>query len=220
MANPRGIGRRRARIAHAFAVGAVAAAAAAPGFAPIFPGWNVWQIWQADDPTFSIMTIGESLDRQLQVWVEDQIKDNAPGSAVADPANPLALRGDQIQIIPEVTGLEVAAARGDIPEFAGALQIGTPKSKAVRRWVRFWNRGSATSLPWPHDENYMLEDVYTPSSSSSITNAPQPGSLAGAASSAADAAASGLKVLAVGAGVVLGVVVIAALVNSSRKAAA
>ncbi len=220
MAKPRGIGRRHHVRAHAFAMGESVGAAAAAGFAPIFEGWNVWDVWQADDPTFSVMTVGESLDRQLQVWVEDQIKDNAPGSAVADPANPLALRGAQIQIIPKVTGLEVAAARGDIPQLAGAAQLGSTGSKATLRTVRFWNRGTATSLPWPHDENYMLEEVYTPSSSSSVTNAPQPGSLAGSASAAADAAATGLKVLAIGAGVALGVVVIASLVNSSRKAAA
>jgi hypothetical protein len=195
-------------------------AAAAAGFVPIFAGWNVWDVWQADDPTFSIMNIGLDLDRELRIWVENEIKDNAPGAAVADPANPAALRGDQIQIIPHVNGLQSAATRGDIPELAGAMQIGSQGSKATLRTVRFWNRGSETSMPWAHDENYMLDQAYTPSSSNSATNAPQPSSLGATATTIAGDVGTGLKVVAIVGGVVLVGGVILALASASKKAAA
>lgn len=187
------------------------------GFLQVYPGWNVWDVWQADDPTFNIMDVGLSLERQLRIWVENEIKDNAPGSAVADPANPAALRGDQIQPIPKVAGLTVAQARGDIPTLAGALTIGSSGSGATLRTVRFWNRGAASVMPWPHDENYVVDAAYTPSTSNPVTNAPQPSSLGKSASELAADASSALTVLVVGAGVVLGVVLISSLVNS-RKA--
>lgn len=205
---------------HHARVGDAPAPAVPAGFAPVFPGWNVWDVWQADDPTFSIMNVGLDLERQLRIWVENEIAENATGAAVADPANPAALRGDQVQPIPEVSGLAAAATRANIPALAGAATLGSKDSKATLRTVRFWNRGASTIMPWPHDDNYLLDTVYTPSSDNAVTNAPQPSSLAGGASAAADAAASVVKVIAIGAGVVLAGVLVVALVNSSRKAAA
>ena len=113
------IGLRKGPRAHAHALPRApsrahvgAAADVAPttpaAFVPIFAGWNVWDIWQADDPSFSVMTLGESLERQLRVWVENAVKDGAPGAAVADPLNPAALRGAQVQPIGRVTDLKVA----------------------------------------------------------------------------------------------------------------
>lgn len=208
------------------------AAPAPAGFVPVFQGWNVWDVWQADDPDTNILgkiwTAGESSERLLRVWIEDQLRDNAPGSAVADPANPLALSGAQIQPIPSVKtvpisdadGLAVAATRADIPELAGALQLGNSDSKATLHTVRFYNRGALTLMPWPHDQNFVVDRAYIPSAQNPVTNSPPPSSLAGGASGALDDVKSVVTVLAVGAGLVLGVVLITALVNSSRKAAA
>ena len=196
--------------------------AAPAGFAQIFKGWNVWDVWQSQDPIQgiggSILNAGLSLDRQLKIWIEDNIKDNAPGVAVADPANPMALKGDQIQIVPAAGGLAVLQTRADVPGLAGALQLGEMGSQGLKRTVRFFNRGIEAAIAWPHDENYLLDTVYQPDPANAITSGPAPSSLAGAAGEALDTAGSVLKVVAIGAGVALGVVLIAALVNASRKA--
>jgi hypothetical protein len=189
------------------------------GFAPVFAGWNVWDVWQADDPTFSIMNAGLSLDRQLQIWVENEIKDNANGAAVADPANPAALRGDQIQLIPKVLDLTPVATRGSIPELAGALNVGSSGSKATLRTVRFFNRGTDAVLPWPHDENYVLDTVYQPDAANLVTSGPAPSSLAGAATAAADSALTVIKVVAVVAGVALLAMAVAKLADTRRAVA-
>src|SRR5260221_1499969 len=77
---------------HHGAVGAAAptpapASIVPPGLVPIFAGWNVWDIWQADKPSFDVIALRETLQRQLQVWIQNQIKDNAPCSPEADPRN-------------------------------------------------------------------------------------------------------------------------------------
>jgi hypothetical protein len=195
------------------------------GFVPIFAGWNVWDIWQADKPSFSVMTVGESLQRQLQVWIENAIKDGAPGAAVADPLNPAALRGDQIQPIAPVKGLAIAATRADIPDLAGA-KLDSGGDTATLRTVRFWSRATApryalaTTMPWAHDDDYLLNVVYQPSAGNAVTNAPQPGSLAGTGSDIAAGVGTALNVIAIGGAAVLGVVLIVSLVNSSKKVAA
>ena len=235
MTRARGIGRRpgvpAVRRRHHARVGD-SAPVALPGFVPIFQGWNVWDVWQADDPDTgllgSIWTAGESQERILRAWVEDQIKDNAPGAAVADPANPAALKGDQIQIIPQVPtvsqsnskGLSVVATREDIPTLAGEQQIGKSDSKATLVTVRFWNRGAQTTMPWAHDANFLLDRVYLPSAQNSVTNSPAPSSLAGSASGLADTAGTVIKVVAIGAGVVLASALILSLASMNRKAAA
>jgi hypothetical protein len=170
------------------------------GMAPVFPGWNVWSLWQADEPDQGVLgTIwhaGESNERLLRVWVEDQIRDNAPGAAVADPANPAALSGDPVLPIPHPTGLDITATRAEIPELAGATQLGTKGSTAQLVSVRFFNRGNLAVLPWPHDANFLLDTVWTPSASSPLTTGPGPGTLAGAASAAASAAGHALETVA------------------------
>jgi len=212
----RGIGRARHRSAR---VGAPA-----PGFVTVYPGWNVWALWRSDDPERGILgtlwNAGLSATRELQIWVEDQIKDNANGAAVADPANPFAARGDQIQLIPGANGLAVDATRADIPELSGSLQLGKKGSKASRVFVRFFNRGQQSLMPWPNDDNVLLDNSFLPSSTNSLTNGAAPSSLGGAATDLANSAESVVKVIAIGGGLVLATVLVIALANTSRKAAA
>lgn len=195
------------------------ATATPAGFAPVFPGWNVWDVWQADTPDQnvlgSIWTAGESEDRLLQVWVENELADNAPGVSVSDPLNPAALKGDQVQIIPSAQGLTAAATRASIPEIAGTLQLGTADSTARERTVRFYNRGSASVLPWPHDQNFVVDSVYTPSTTNPITSAPAPSSLAGAAGQATAALGHVVEVLAWGAGAIAAALLVSKLLRRS-----
>jgi len=187
------------------------------GFAPVFAGWNVWDLWQADDPDQSILgTIwhaGESQERLLRAWVETKLSDDAPGVAVADSLNPAALRGDQVQAIPKVSGLSAAAMRVDVPELAGAMQLGTADSKATLRSVRFFNRGDASFLPWPHDKNFVVETVYTPSASNPVTNGAAPGSLAGSASALGSGVGSSLETLSW----IVGGVALVAVISALRR---
>lgn len=180
-----------------------------PGFLTVFPGWNVWDIYQADEPDVGLleklMLAGLSRDRQLQVWVENNIKDNAPGSAVADPANPAALRGDQIQIIPKVTGLKDDVGR-ESAGIGGPIHIGDPDAtgEAQLRTVRFFNRAAQSSvMPWPHDGNYVVDASYVPSTSNPVTNAEAPGSLAGGITKAGESLMTGVKIAGVGIGLLL-----------------
>lgn len=212
-----------------FSVGAPAndappatSANAPPGFAQIFKGWNVWDVWQSQDPDTSIVddvaNLGVPLERQLRIWVEDWIKDHAPAAAVADPWNPAALRGAQVEIIPSAGGLELLQSRADVPGVAGAVQVGKEGSQAKKFTVRFFNRGDETATTWPHDKNYLLDGVYQPSASNPITSGAPPSSLAGAASGAADAAGSALKVVGVIAGVGVAALLVVALINASKGA--
>lgn len=173
------------------------------GFAPIFTGWNVWDLWQSDQPPFSIMELGESADRRLQVWVENAAS-AGNGAAIADPANPFALRGDQVQPIPSPSGLKVAATREDIPALAGNFKMSDdPTKTATLRTVRFYNRGVETSIPWPHDEELLLNVVYQPTAQNPLTGGPAPSSLAGTATSAGDSAVGLVKVAGYGVGAFL-----------------
>lgn len=178
------------------------------GFLTVFPGWNVWDIYQADDPDKglldTLMLAGLSRDRQLQVWVENNIKDNAPGTAVADPANPTALRGDQIQIIPKVTGLKIDAGRENAG-LGGEFHIGDKDATgtAELRTIRFFNRGAQAVMPWPHDGNYVVDAAYIPSTSNPVTNAAPPSSLPGALKPIGDSLVTGLEIAGVGIGLLL-----------------
>jgi len=178
-----------------------------PGFAPVFPGWNVWTVWQVDDlGDLNPMNLGLSHERRLRIWVED-VASAAPGAAVADPLNPAALKGAQVEIIPTHDGLELAASRDN------ALMLGEPAKPFI---VRFFNRGAQAFTPWPHDDEYLLDDVWAPSASNPITNAPRPDSLGGAATDAGEA----LKSAASGVGVALAIVMVGAgllLVSRRRK---
>jgi hypothetical protein len=166
------------------------------GFAQLFAGWNVWEVWQSQDPIEgvgdAVLNAGVSLERQLRIWVEDWIKAHAPSAAVADPANPFALKGAQVEILPNPGGLELLQTRADLPDVAGAMQLGEQGSQALKRTVRFFNRGAETAVAWPHDENYLLEAVYQPSSTNPITSGAAPSSAGGVATEVAGAVGSTL----------------------------
>lgn len=169
------------------------------GFATVFPGWNVWDVWQATSPDEGVLgTIwhaGITQDQLLKIWVENQIEDNASGANLSDPLNPNPekFRGDQVQIlITKPTGLAQAEIRHDIPELAGALQLGKAGSPAVLRSVRFYNRGQGTVMPFPHDQNFVVETVYQPSLTNPITNSEPPKTVGGAIKDAATASAHAL----------------------------
>jgi hypothetical protein len=157
------------------------------GFAPIVEGWNVWDVWQAEKPIEGIgdviMNAGLSLDRQLRIWIDEKISSEAPGvnldSGILDPVNPTVLKGDAVQIIPNPGGLETLVTRAVVPALAGALQLGKEGSGARKRTVRFFNEGSASVMPWPNDENYVLDAVYKPSATNPITSGPPPEAGAG-----------------------------------------
>lgn len=205
--------RRRASASHA-RVGAAPA-----GFALVFPGWNVWSIWQALEPDHSfgdaVLNAGVPLERQLRIWVEDTLA-NVPGVAVRDTFNPADLRGDKIEILPNAGTLSPALTR-ESANLGGALHLGKPDAQGTLERphvVRFFNRGAEAVLPWPRDKNYLLDTIYQPDSSNPITNAEEPGSLAGGASSLAG---SVVKIVAVVAGVGLGAALLVALLNARKS---
>lgn len=197
------------------------------GFAPVFAGWNVWDVWQSTDPDQGVLgaiwNAGISQEQLLKLWVENQVEDNAPGANVSDPINPDPehLRGDEIQPIPKPTGLAVAAAR-ESAGLGGALQLGNTGSSAVLSSVRFYNRGAAAVMPWPHDKNFVVDAVYQPSTTNPITNGAAPttagGTLVAAGEAATAAAASVVHVLVVG-GVVVGGILLVLKFARSRRAA-
>lgn len=215
--------RGAAMLARDFHAGQVGAPAPA-GFAQIFPGWNVWEIWQSQDPVEGIgdavLNAGVSLERQLRIWVEDWLREHAPTAAVADTANPFALKGSQIEIIPNPGGLERLQTRADVPGLAGAMQLGKEGSQGLKRTVRFFNRGGETAAAWPHDENYLLESVFQPSATNAITNGEAPTSLGGAASGAADTIGATLKVVAIVAGVGIGALLLIQILQARKQVAA
>jgi hypothetical protein len=139
--------------------------------APVFAGWNVWSVWQVNDLPFSIMMFGVSRDRQLQIWVEDAVRLQAGGSDVADPID---LKGGQVQILPDSGSLTPALHKEQV---AGpAMVVDGP---ATLRFVRFFNHGVDTSLPWPHDSSYLLDTVYQPVATNPVTSGPAPVTIGG-----------------------------------------
>lgn len=193
--------------------------AAPQGYAIVFPGWNVWSIWQAREPdhslTDALLYAGVPLDRQLRIWVEDKLE-ATPGVAVRDTLNIGDLRGDRVQILPNAGTLKPALTRANIPELAGSVHLGKPDARGTLERptvVRFYNRGQEAVLPWPHDKNYLLDTIYQPSESNALTNAPEPGSIAAGAGTALKSAA---KIVAIVAGVGVGVGLLIALTNARK----
>lgn len=182
-----------------------------PGMAPVFTGWNVWGVWQKDDLDVELSMIGVGRDRRLRIWVENQVDDNAPGAEVGDPLspNPTKFKGEMVQLIPNDAGL--SRIMGKELGAASVVLDGPP----TLRFVRFYNRGPVTALPWPHDSNYLLDAVYMPSATNPVTNAPAPPSAAADIEEVADAAKSIGSGLVVVLGIGLGVAVLAAV--ASRK---
>jgi len=148
-----------------------------PALAPVFRGWNVWAVYQVKDLDFTLLGMGVSRDRQLQVWVEDHVRLDAPGTDVADP---LDLKGSQVQILAgdSPAGLKSFRRKEQVPGDVMLLD-----GEADRRVVRFYNRGDASALPWPHDDNYLLDEVYQPDEKQSITSGPAPREIASGTSS-------------------------------------
>lgn len=194
------------------------------GFAQIFPGWNVWQVWQSQDPKEglgdAVLNAGVSLERQLRIWVEDWIREHAPSAAVADTLNPAVLKGSQIEIIPNPAGLQQLQTRGDIPGLAGALQLGEQGSATKLYTVRFFNRGGEAGAAWPHDENYVLDAVYQPSSSNPVTSGDAPSSLGGAATDLGKGVGDAAKVVAIVGGVAIGAYLLVQILNAKRAVTA
>lgn len=198
----------------------LAVVAAPVGFAQIFKGWNVWQVWQSQDPVEglgdAVLNAGVSLERQLRIWVEDWIREHAPGASVADTKNPLVLKGSQVEIIPNAGGLEALQTRADIPGLAGALQLGEQGSTAKLVTVRFFNRGDEAGVAWPNDPNYVLDTVFKPSAGNVITSGDAPSSLDGAIDGAAGAASSAVKVIAIVGGVAIGAYLLVQILNAQK----
>jgi hypothetical protein len=179
------------------------------GFVPVFPGWNVWSVWQKNDLDFEASMFGVGHDQRLKIWVENEVQDNAPGAAVSDPLspNPTKFRGDMVQIIPDAAGLEAVARKEDVPGPTALVVDGD----ATLRFVRFYNRGPLTVMPWPHDGNYLLDSAYLPSVTNPVTAAPAPASTAATATEVAKAAASIGSGAVVALGLGLGIVWVLAL---------
>ncbi len=180
------------------------------GFAQVFKGWNVWQVLAKDSLDFNPLMIGVSPERQLRIWVEEQA-DKAPGVAVADPANPFALKGGQVEVMQSAAGLE---PERELP--GGSLLLDAPSTPL---FVRFFNRGEEAVTPWPHDSNFVLHTVYVPNATNPLTNAAPPSSLGGSATAAEDKINSMLKAVAVVGAVAIGAYVLVQVLNA-RKAAA
>lgn len=182
------------------------------GFAPVFAGWNVWSVWQKNDLDIEIGSIGLDADRRLRVWVEDTA-DAASGAQLHDPLNPNPTHfdGDEVDLIAGDAGLTVALGRDTVPNAASLLLDGP----ATLRFVRFFNRGADTIVPWPHSSNYLLENVYMPSATNAATSAPPPESTGGdvqkAAGAVANAVGGGAKLILIGLGIAGGIYVLSKL---------
>lgn len=186
--------------------------AVTPGFAPIFAGWNVWSVWQKNDLDTELGSIGLDAERRLRVWVEDTA-DAASGAQLHDPLNPSAKHfdGDEVDVLLGAGGLAVSVDRSSVPPGIPPIE-----GDVTLRFVRFYNRGLPTVLPWPHSSNYMLETVYAPSATNSVTNAPAPSSATEDIKKAASALGSELEVIAwLGAGVLA--VVLLSKLGKGRK---
>lgn len=161
--------------------------------APVYAGWNVWTVYALDSLSFSPLMVGVSADRRLRIWVEDAVRFS--GFNVADP---LALKGDQVQILPGVPqGLSVSANRASLPVLT--LLDGKASLKAVR----FFNKGTAGQIVWPIDTDgdFMLESVLAPNSQTPLFQSPPPNQIADAVTQPVVAVGEALKPLVMFAGV-------------------
>lgn len=146
--------------------------AEAQDFVTIFPGWNVWAVWAVKSPSFDPLMIGVSPERRLRIWVEDQVRLHASGAVVADP---LDLKGGQVELLPSEASTEGLTVKGRKEETGGpALTVDGP---AELHFIRFFNRGAEAKLPWPHDEDYLLDRYYQPSTSAPATQGPGPSTM-------------------------------------------
>jgi len=115
------------------------------------------------------MMLGVSPERQLRIWVEDQIRLHS-GAEVADSAD---LKGGQIEIIPDAPGLAVYLRKEQVTDGATFLVNGP----AELFTVRFYNRGDSSQLAWPHDGEYLLDEVLNPNPANPATQGPAPSTI-------------------------------------------
>ena len=134
--------------------------------APIFKGWNLWLVNQKLSLDIDPMMVGVSRDRRLRVWVEDEVK-RGPG---VDTGDIVRLKGDQVDVLASVpAALRIAATKEQVPGPPMLLD-----GESELRVVRFFNRGLESSIPWPHDGDYILDRVYVPDPKIPETGAPPP----------------------------------------------
>lgn len=139
---------------------------------PIFAGWNAWAVWQSSDLSFNPLMFGVSPERQLRIWVEDAVRLGAPGAKVADPID---LKGGQVEILPGApSDLKPAMTKEQVD--GGPLLLSSDADPKLF-FVRFFNRGSASRLVWPHDDDYLLDTVFEPSKTSEVTQGPAPSTI-------------------------------------------
>lgn len=180
------------------------------GTAPVFAGWNVWTLYQTTKPDESVLStiwhLGLDSERLAKLWVETTVEDNAPGANVSDPINPDAskFRGDQVQVLTGRPKLNIAAAR-ESAGLGGEIHLGASDAPGVpiERTVRFYNRGKATVMPWPHDANFLVDVVYQPDASNELTNGPAPKTAGAALGNLGDSLKTGLEIAGVGIGLLL-----------------
>jgi len=180
------------------------------GMAPVFFGWNVWTLYQTTKPDESVLAkiwhLGIPEDQMARLWVENQVEDNAPGANVSDPLNPDVehLRGNEVQMLPGRPSLAIAAAR-ESAGLGGEQHLGADDAPGtpIERTVRFYNRGKATVMPWPHDKNFLVDVVWQPSASNMLTNGPAPKTTDVALGKVGDSLMTGLEIAGVGIGLLL-----------------
>jgi len=155
-------------------------------FATVFPGWNVWTVYQVKDLSdTNPLFWGLDRERRLRIWVEDKLRLGAAGAVVADPVD---LKGGQIEILPSPpTDLSVIERKEGVGG-ASALIVDGP---ADLRTVRFFNRGAPSKLVWPHDDEYLLNEVFQPSPKAQSTSGPAPTTITNTVGSGVAGAASG-----------------------------
>lgn len=139
----------------------------ADDFAPVPAGWNVWAVWQRRDLSdINPQWWGVPRDRRLRAWVEDRLRYRG-----IDVSDPWALAGSQVEILLGVPNdLEVLKSKEQLEHSAPLLN-----GEAELRAVRFFNRGAASSLPWPYADDYLLDRVYKPDEKNASTSGPPPG---------------------------------------------
>lgn len=164
---------------------------ALPADVPILDGWNVWDVLQAVVP---IDPSGSQND-QLAAFVRE---------AVGVPNLPIALTSS-------AAAGELVTSRAQVPELAGEPALGVQGSAIDRRTIAFELPGGRPSIAWPHDDNMILDAVYTaapaPRAGGAVaSSASSPGSATGVIRTAQQAS---LLPLLLGAGVLLTVAALA-----------
>ena len=138
------------------------------GFASVFAGWNVWDVSVADELETEVLMLGVSDARRLRIFVEE-VAQAGPGVDVAEPLNPLELKGEQVEIIDNPADL-VAIETAEQQKPGANLLIRDPSHIET---VRFFNNGTDSVISWPTSfpgtRNFLLEAVYQPTAVSPLT---------------------------------------------------